>query len=402
LVGAEYGSAASMGFEVLKELLRRRHEVDFFSKRTYVYPEPLIGRPGFAYKDCDQPHLDSLIGRLGTTRLHRLAMSAGNATYMRRVIRTMVRLHEDRPYDAELFLGQWAYGRVPRLPVLSWVQGAPGSDARSVKRHGPAIRRLCGWEEYAKLLAYSRYRESYFGRAPVEHTDASICGSCVSREILVNKFGLPPGSVHALPYPLDLERFRPAHAPDMSATPELLWVGRIVPRKRLDLFLDAGAHLLRSGVSVTLTVVGGFPFAQGYRELVAGFPFPDRLTYLPHLSRDDVRGRMQRAAVLVAPSEEEDFGSSVAEALACGTPVVVGPSNGTREYIGAGGECFSAYSAASVAGAIERIVSATPERRATKRVQAREAAVRYFSVGLVVDRLEDLLRSTRPAGGGHS
>lgn len=393
LVGAELGSAASMGFEVLQELLRRRHEVDFFSKRTYVYPERLVEHPGFSYYDCAQPRLDSVIARLDHEYPHWLGMQMGNAMYMRRVVHTMTRHHRARSYDGELFLGQWAYGRVPRLPVVSWVQGAPGTDSRSVIRHRAVIRRLCGWTEYGKLRAYSRYRESALGRPPFQHTDVSICGSLASKELLVAQYGLTPQSVRVLPYPLDLDAFRPATVPRADAPPELLWVGRIVPRKRLDLFLDATAQLIRAGADLRLTIIGGYPFARGYHELIKRFPFPDVLSYVPKLSRDEVRVRMQYASVLVAPSEEEDFGSSIAEALACGTPVVVGPTNGTGEYIGNGGARFSEYSVASVAGAIDRILGLLAERGSLIREEARKAAVEHFSVDSVVDRLEAILRS---------
>jgi len=100
---------------------------------------------------------------------------------------------------------------------------------------------------------------------------------------------------------------------------------------------------------------------------------------------------MQNATVLVQPSEEEDFGSSIAEALACGTPVVVGPSNGTGQYIGNGGESFGEYTAASVAQAIERILRVCTPTACPLRLAARKAAVQHFRIGDVVDSLEEIL-----------
>jgi glycosyltransferase involved in cell wall biosynthesis len=309
---------------------------------------------------------------------------------MRRIVRRMCEEHRERHYDLELFLGQWAYGRVPGLPVVSWVQGAPGSDSRSVKRHHREIKRLCGYREYAKLRTYSIYRASRLGRPPFEHTDIPICGSRVSEATLTTVYGVAPETTRSLPYPIDLERFRQAARHVDDGLMELAWVGRIIPRKRLDLFLDAAALLIADGRDIRLTMVGGFPFAKGFQSLIDAFPFPERLSYTPRLARDDVARLLQTASVLVQPSEDEDFGSSVAEALACGTPVVVGPTNGTGQYIDDGGARFADYRAESVADAIAAVldrISADPDGVSAS---ARRAAMKYFSVTYVVDGLEEL------------
>ena len=403
VVGYEHGSVASASFEVLQELLRRGHEIDFFSKRSFVYPERLMDHRGFAYRECAQPRLDVAVQLLPTADARwYIGGPISNAVYTRRVVDAMARQARNRNYDVELFLGLWAYGRIPGIPVVSWVQGPPGTDARSVVRHSASIRRLCGWGEYAKLRAFAAYRASRIGKPAFHHTDVTICGSTFSKETLVARYGQSPQTVQILPYPMDLEAFKPAATPHIPRPAEMIWVGRVVPRKRLDLFLDAGACLLRAGVDVRLTVIGGYQFGAGYHKLIERFPFPDKLAYIAHVPRGDLREHMQRAAVLVQPSEEENFGSAVAEALACGTPVVLGPSNGTGDYIGAGGERFPEYSASAVAEAIRRVLTLEPEREAALRVSARNAAVEHFAVDRVVDRLEEILRSARAGARGRA
>ena len=396
VVGAEHGSVASASFEVLREFLGRGHEVDFFSKRSFVYPEDLVDHRGFTYSECAQPRLDAAVEWLPTADARwYIGGPISNAVFRRRIVGAMTRRARVRSYDAELFLGLWAYGRVPGLPVVSWVQGPPGTDARSVNRHSASIRRLCGWREYAKLRTFARYRSSRIGQPTFHHTDVTICGSAFSKETLVTRYGHPPQSVEVLPYPMDLETFRPAALPRTRRPAEMIWIGRIVPRKRLDLFLDAGASLLRAGLDVRLKVIGGYQFAAGYHKLIDRFPYPERLDYLAHVPRAELRQHMQAATVLVQPSEEENFGSAVAEALACGTPVVLGPTNGTGDYIGTGGVRFDEYSAPAVADAVRRIVTLEAAGEAALRVAAREAAVEHFAVDRVVDRLEEILRSAR-------
>jgi glycosyltransferase involved in cell wall biosynthesis len=394
LVAVDHGSVSSAGFEVLRELLKRGHHVDLFSTKAYVYPASLIEHEGLGYVDCSASRLDEFIRRLGSGRVGWVGAKCAHRSFTRRIVRAMRSSHEDSPYDVELFLGQWAFGRVVGLPVVSWVQGPPGTDARSIRRHRHDIVRLCGVREYALLRAYALYKSSAIGLPAFHHTDVCICGSQGSAQMLVDDVGLNAACVKALPYPIDLAAFapeRPIESP--GRPPELLWVGRVVPRKRLDLFLDAGALLIENGWDITLTLVGGFAFAEGYRKLIEGFPHPERLTYLPQMAREEVRARLQSAAVLIQPSEEENFGSSVAEALACGTPVVVGPTNGTADYMSTGGLRFSEYTPQSLATTVTRVLYDLAVDPSGLNERARLAAVDQLSVERVTDGLERVLTS---------
>ena len=113
----------------------------------------------------------------------------------------------------------------------------------------------------------------------------------------------------------------------------MLWLGRIVPRKRLDLFLDGSALAIRRGTDLRLTIVGGIGFVRGYERLIVEFPFPARLEWIKGVARSEVPALLRRHDVLAQPSDEEDFGSSVAEAQACGLPVIVGLTNGNADYL---------------------------------------------------------------------
>ena len=92
-------------------------------------------------------------------------------------------------------------------------------------------------------------------------SDALICGSNWTRSRLV-ELGVAAGDVTALPYPVDLEQFAPAADESLDwSQPEIVWLGRIVPRKRLDIAVDAfpivlerfpGARLRSSALRATV------------------------------------------------------------------------------------------------------------------------------------------------------
>ena len=93
------------------------------------------------------------------------------------------------------------------------------------------------------------------------------------------------------------------------------------------------------------------------------------------------------ADVVVQPSEYEEFGSAVAEALACGVPVVTGPTNGTGEYAPSEGSAkFERYEPSSLADAIDRALALSREPSA--RSACRSAASAFVAEGvaqIVVD-----------------
>ena len=137
----------------------------------------------------------------------------------------------------QLWLGDWAWGRLRNIPVVSWVQGPPETDARSIVRHKHRFSTSADPVPISPF-AYAAYRGS-LGLPQFHCTDRFIVGSEWSCEFL-SDYGISPAVIHALPYPIDLKQFSPI--PDdapAAETPTVLWVGRTVPRKRLDLFLDA-------------------------------------------------------------------------------------------------------------------------------------------------------------------
>src|SRR5262249_27463776 len=159
-----------------------------------------------------------------------------------------------------------------------------------------------------------------------------IVGSGQSKKALHLNHGIPLKKISSMPYPIDLGMFDlPEKFCTESGALRLLWLGRIVPRKRLDLFLSGAAEAIRQDVDVQATVVGSVGLVRGYENLIAAFPFSDRLNWIPVMARTQVPSLMMDHDVLAQPSEEEDFGSSIAEAQACGLPVIVGATNGNAD-----------------------------------------------------------------------
>jgi glycosyltransferase involved in cell wall biosynthesis len=339
-VSEQAGSVASANALLLRELLLRGYKIHFYSKASFVDPRPAVGdHPGFQFFDVTNTGPDRLRQRL--SRVPVAGFLAGQfdaSTYNRLLTQEITRNHATEKYDLCLWLGDFSRGRTNKLPVVSFVQGPPGTDARSILHRYAEIKALAGSAQALKWKILALMRLSRIGLPPLGLTDDFIVGSQESKRTLNRLYGVENERIFALPYPIDLDLFQVdaqvAHRNSKDTGPlRACWLGRIIPRKRLDLFLNGAALAIRQGIDLRLTIVGGVGFVPGYERLIAEFAYKDRLEWKKGIPREAVPELLHRHDVLVQPSDEENFGSSVAEAQACGLPVIVGHTNGNADYL---------------------------------------------------------------------
>lgn len=148
----------------------------------------------------------------------------------------------------------------------------------------------------------------------------------------------------------------PSDAARLAALPDqfVLGASRFVPYKRLDLVIEAGEL---SGLPVVLAGAG--PEERALRER------GDRASVPVHLVRspsDALLFALYQAALAFVFPAVEDFGIMPVEAMAAGTPVVVGPVGGARESVqdGVTGAVAESTHPRALADAVERCASAVP------------------------------------------
>jgi len=102
----------------------------------------------------------------------------------------------------------------------------------------------------------------------------------------------------------------------------LLFVGALVPRKGVQLALEAMARLDASRGPITLTVVGDGPERAKLQALASRLGIDDRVRFLGSLARSEVMQIYREHHVLVFPSLRDSGGFAVLEAMAAGLPVI--------------------------------------------------------------------------------
>jgi glycosyltransferase involved in cell wall biosynthesis len=122
----------------------------------------------------------------------------------------------------------------------------------------------------------------------------------------------------------------PVDVADLDETQEkepghFLWVHRLVPYKQPELVVEAFR-----GLPYRLTMVGVGPLEGRLRKRL-----PPNVELLGWVSRDELAALYALASGFIHVGEE-DFGISMVEALAAGTPVVALDAGGARDIVRAG------------------------------------------------------------------
>jgi glycosyltransferase involved in cell wall biosynthesis len=103
-----------------------------------------------------------------------------------------------------------------------------------------------------------------------------------------------------------------------------LFLGRIHPKKGCDLLLTAFAQVAARDPGLLLVIAGPDP-DNLRQDLLGTVPDvdPAREVWTGMLTGNAKWGAFRAAEAFVLPSHQENFGIAVAEALACGTPVLI-------------------------------------------------------------------------------
>ena len=116
-----------------------------------------------------------------------------------------------------------------------------------------------------------------------------------------------------------------AAAPKLGDRPYLLFLSRIHPKKGCDLLIGAFAAIADDQPDLDLVMAG--PDGVGWRAVLEAqgqtLGVTDRIHWTGPIYDDAKWGALYGADAFVLPSHQENFGIAVAEALGCGTPVLI-------------------------------------------------------------------------------
>ncbi|EGV17441.1 glycosyltransferase family 4 protein [Thiocapsa marina] len=231
-------------------------------------------------------------------------------------------------------IGQtWALIRVLRrshwdLIHAHWLipQGIVALIARRLARHPvPSVCTSHGGDLFALRGRLFRAMKRAVLRASAR---ISVVSAAMRDEVLA--LGIDAEKVEVIPMGVDLhKRFTPDPRVAREAN-ALLFVGRLVEKKGVDLLLQALPQVLQAYPDTHLTIAGGGPLEPELRLLADASGIGDHVDFRGMVAQSDLPDLYRRATLFVAPfrvagsGDQEGFPLVPLEAIGCGCPLVCG------------------------------------------------------------------------------
>ena len=191
--------------------------------------------------------------------------------------------------------------------------------------------------------------------------------------------------------------------PQVAGRPYLLFLSRIHYKKGVDLLVSAYAAIIEAKPNVKnrlpVLVIAGpgldTPYGASISQLVQEHPQLENMVYFPGMLIDNAKwGAIYGCEAFSLPSHQENFGIVVAEALACGKPVLISNQvNIWREIIQGSSGIVGDDTLEGTQHAIEQWLS-MPECDQHRTAQnARKTFEDYFQMEQVIHRLNNVIET---------
>jgi glycosyltransferase involved in cell wall biosynthesis len=157
--------------------------------------------------------------------------------------------------------------------------------------------------------------------------------------------------------------------PEIERCSELVFVGRLVSDKGVDVLLAALALLAGEGLTPRLTIVGDGPEAPRLHEQARRLGLVERVEFAGIRTGEELVLTLNRHRVLVVPSRyQEPFGIVALEGIACGCLVVGSAGGGLKEAIGPCGRTFRNGDDADLARVLAKVLRGPEALEAAQRL----------------------------------
>jgi len=240
----------------------------------------------------------------------------------------------------------------------------------------PLVQEWCEvWSENKRIVIL----EKMLKRVTKYH----VAVSKFTKHRLINFLRIKPENVTVIPNGVDYQKF--SKETDRKKWGKIIYIGRIVPHKRLDLLLLAKKKL----PNTELHIIGSGESLLNIKKQAAKL----KDVYIHgSLPEDQMLKILKDSWIFILPSEREGSGIAALEAMAAGIPVITvdSPNNATKEIINGMNGVVVPAKADSVAEAISNLLS--DESRWHEMSSYAKCFAKRFDWDVIAYKMEEYLK----------
>jgi glycosyltransferase involved in cell wall biosynthesis len=235
--------------------------------------------------------------------------------------------------------------------------------------------------------------QAFFDRVAMQRSDFVVIGSEYAKQRVVDLYGISPDKIAAVPHGMVQPAWLPlveTEPPQPNDHPILLSVGKMFPRKRIDVLLQAMVLLIEDFPTIELRIVGSGLEWDHLHVIANELGITSNVTWLSHISNDAAFAHEWRQAdIFCHSSAQETFGYVFLEAMSLGKPIVAANAGAAPEVLADSALLVHADDPHAFADAIRRFLH-NPTLRAEYGQRARQRTA-HFSLDHMIDGYEAII-----------
>ena len=167
----------------------------------------------------------------------------------------------------------------------------------------------------------------------MQAADKVVAVSELTRNIVINKYGISPDKVVAVHNAVDFSGRENIEVERGVKDKVVTFLGRITFQKGPEYFIDAAAKVLKRTKNVRFVMAGSGDMMNRAIRQVARLGIADRFHFTGFLRGADVQKMFALSDVYIMPSVSEPFGISPLEAMRSNVPSIISYQSGAAEIL---------------------------------------------------------------------
>lgn len=163
--------------------------------------------------------------------------------------------------------------------------------------------------------------------------DRVITVSNLTRNIVVNRYGIDPAKVVTVHNAVDFQSYKDMNVERGVKEKVVTFLGRITYQKGPEYFIEAANKVLKAYPDVRFVMAGSGDLMNRSIRRVAKLRMATHFHFTGFLRGQDVQKMFAQSDVYVMPSVSEPFGISPLEAMRSGVPTIISKQSGVAEVL---------------------------------------------------------------------